>query len=252
MLMAGGVILAGSLFALLVYTPVGALLPIKNPELENRYSKELIAINQRMANVMGQLVELRTYNIKLRQALGEHAVSLDSGDAKSKNSAAPANPAASPKRFESNSPATLSEGYALQLISNARETKSAGVSFPAIFPTEGYLSRGYEPEKAHFGLDIAGKTGTTVLAAAEGHVIFSGWTHDDGNVVILSHEHGIITFYKHNQSLLKSASSFVKRGEPIATLGNTGRTSSGSHLHFEIWKDGTPVDPSRYILNLNL
>ena len=125
------------------------------------------------------------------------------------------------------------------------------VAFPAILPTEGYITRGYLPEQHHFGLDIAGKIGTPVEAAADGYVVFAGWTNEDGYVVILSHADGFLTFYKHNQSLLKSANMFVKRGEPIALLGNSGRTSSGPHLHFEIWKDGTPVNPSSYLLNTN-
>jgi murein DD-endopeptidase MepM/ murein hydrolase activator NlpD len=123
------------------------------------------------------------------------------------------------------------------------------VSFPAILPTEGFITRGFEPEHNHFGLDIAGKMGNLIVAAADGNIVFSGWTYDDGYIVIVSHASGFMSFYKHNQSLLKSSGSFVRRGEPIATLGNSGTTSSGPHLHFEIWKDGVPVDPSIYLIN---
>jgi murein DD-endopeptidase MepM/ murein hydrolase activator NlpD len=248
------VILISAVLAVVLYTPVGTMLPIKNPDLELRYSKELIAISQRMTSVMEQLVELRSYNVKLRQAFGENVAVSDSGVAK--RTTPSESGSAEAKRFlqssEQSQARDISEGYSLQLISNSREKRTTGVSFPAIFPANGYLSRGYETDRGHFGLDIAGKMGSIVVAAADGHVIFSGWTHDDGNIVILSHENGFLTFYKHNQSLLRSTSSFVKRGEPIATLGNTGRTSAGPHLHFEIWKDGTAVDPTRYVLNLNL
>jgi murein DD-endopeptidase MepM/ murein hydrolase activator NlpD len=123
------------------------------------------------------------------------------------------------------------------------------VSFPAILPTEGYMTRGFEPEHNHYGLDIAGKIGNLIVAAADGNIVFSGWTQEDGYVVIISHASGFMSFYKHNQSLLKSPGSFVRRGEPIAILGNSGTTSSGPHVHFEIWKDGIPVDPSLYMIN---
>jgi murein DD-endopeptidase MepM/ murein hydrolase activator NlpD len=126
------------------------------------------------------------------------------------------------------------------------------LSFPGIMPTEGYLTRGFEPEKNHMGIDIAGKIGTTVVSAADGNIVFSGWTFDDGYVVIVSHASGFLTYYKHNQSLIKPAGSFVHRGDPIATLGNSGSTSSGPHLHFEIWKDGVAVDPSTFMINFNL
>jgi murein DD-endopeptidase MepM/ murein hydrolase activator NlpD len=127
---------------------------------------------------------------------------------------------------------------------------SQPVVFPVIMPTEGYVTRTFNPNQRHFGIDIAGKIGTPVYAAAEGYVIFAGWTNEDGNLIILSHAGGFLTFYKHNQSLLRPANSFVKRGEPIALLGNSG-ISSGPHLHFEIWKDGVPVDPARYVMKFN-
>jgi murein DD-endopeptidase MepM/ murein hydrolase activator NlpD len=79
-------------------------------------------------------------------------------------------------------------------------------------------------------------------------VLFSGWTYDDGNVIILSHGGGVITVYKHNSSLLKSVGSMTKRGDVIALVGNTGRTSKGPHVHFEALKDGVPHDPLQFLL----
>lgn len=238
-------------FALLFYTPLAAWVNIPNPELEIRYTQELVSLNQKMASLMEQLVELRSYNVKLRNALGEQAVSTDSGvvvtgTVRTRDT----------RPVESNrQPQTVTGSvaraafYPLPVETVVEPDRK--VAFPAILPTEGYITRGYLPEQHHFGLDIAGKIGTPVEAAADGYVVFAGWTNEDGYVVILSHADGFLTFYKHNQSLLKSANMFVKRGEPIALLGNSGRTSSGPHLHFEIWKDGTPVNPTSYLLNTN-
>ncbi len=238
---------------ILIYTPVGEVFPLSNPWLENKYGKELISLNQRMTSLMEKLVELRTYNIKLRRAMGENVSISDSGIVKTiprtagveKNKidreeqvAAKVQPLMSPEQ-------EMIPSRSAKLETDAK----ISVSFPAILPTEGYVTRGFEPEHNHFGLDIAGKTGNLIVAAADGNIVFSGWTYDDGYIVIVSHANGFLSFYKHNQSLLKSSGSFVRRGEPIATLGNSGTTSSGPHLHFEIWKDGVPVDPSIYLIN---
>ena len=242
-------------FVLLVltYTPVGEIFPLSNPGLENKYGKELISLNQRMTSLMEQLVELRTYNLKLRRAMGENVAISDSGIVKTvprtagieKNKinkieqmAAKVQPFMSPEQ----------QMIPARPVKFETDTKIT-VSFPAILPTEGYMTRGFEPEHNHFGLDIAGKTGNLIVAAADGNIVFSGWTYDDGYIVIISHASGFMSFYKHDQSLLKTSGSFVRRGEPIATLGNSGTTSSGPHLHFEIWKDGVPVDPSIYMIN---
>jgi murein DD-endopeptidase MepM/ murein hydrolase activator NlpD len=241
----------------LTYTPLGQVFPLSNKGLENRYSKELVSLNQQMMSLMEQLVELRSYNIKLRRAFGENITLSDSGvvNVTSRTSQAEKSDLIQEGQIVAKS-AQLLMNPAQRMIP-AQTTKSetdgrSSVSFPAILPTEGYMTRGFEPEYNHYGLDIAGKIGTLIIAAADGNVVFSGWTYNDGYIVIISHASGFLSFYKHNQTLLKSAGSFVRRGEPIATLGNSGATSSGPHLHFEIWKDGIPVDPSIYMINYYL
>ncbi|MEK6757411.1 MAG: M23 family metallopeptidase [Bacteroidota bacterium] len=241
--------------ALLMYTPIGAFIPIENAELVNRYSKELVSLNQRMASLMEQLVELREYNVKLRKALGEQVVATDSGvavvgsprsaNAESRREIGPAQ-----RTIEVAGAQVPRSSFSIQSVQQVVQEQHQ-VVFPVVLPAEGYISRGFDADRRHYGLDIAGKMGTLVNAAADGYVVFAGWTSDDGNKVILSHSGGFLTFYKHNQSLLKSAPAFVRRGEPIALLGSSGQTSTGPHLHFEIWKDGVPVDPANYILNLN-
>lgn len=245
----GGII--GLVFVLLIYTPVGTWVRIPNPELEIRYTQELVRLNQRMASLMEEMILLRSYNVKLRNALGENAVATDSGVVIT-GTVRRESDRSRPADVRRSTPfgAAQAASYPLPLTSDPGTNRR--VSFPAIIPTEGYVTRGFEPEQRHFGLDIAGTIGTPVNAAADGYVVFAGFTVDEGYVMIVSHTDGFLTFYKHNQSLLKGANVFVKRGEPIALLGNSGRTSSGPHLHFEIWKDGTPVDPSAYLLNVYL
>ncbi len=245
----------GSTISAIIYTPVGTYLPISNPELENKYNKELISLNQRMVSMMEELIEMRAYNVKMRRALGEPVVATDSGvvrvpDERRKQgdrSKQDDRMQAQSRKYAEN----LTNVFLQTGTSHSQSEAQPSVSFPAILPTEGYITQGFEPEHRHYGLDIAGKIGTPVIAAADGYAVFSGWTQEDGNLVILSHTGGFMTFYKHNETLLKPANVFVKRAEPIAMLGNSGRTSSGPHLHFEIWKDGSPVDPSLYILNMN-
>ncbi|HTP13940.1 MAG TPA: M23 family metallopeptidase [Bacteroidota bacterium] len=255
-LLAAVLLVVSSVLLVLIYTPVGSLVPISNPYLENKYSKELVDLSERMTRVMQQLYELRTYNIKLRQALGENVSVSDSGlvaqQTERQQSSEPTSETVRPEESQAEvavQPADVAANFHPSIPEGEGTPK---IVFPAMMPTEGYTTRGYDPSHGHFGLDIAAKTGSLVTAAADGFVVFAGWTHDDGYQIILSHDGGFLTFYKHNQTLLKPANVFVKRGEPIALLGTSGVTSSGPHVHFEIWKNGTPVDPRLYLLNYNL
>jgi hypothetical protein len=124
-------------------------------------------------------------------------------------------------------------------------------SVPSIMPVEGFITRGFDASSLftdpHLGMDIAAATGTPVKATADGVVMFSGWTDDGGYVLILKHDYGFTSVYKHNECNLVSPLEKVIKGQVIALLGNTGKITSGAHLHFEIWRDNKPIDPILYL-----
>lgn len=113
-------------------------------------------------------------------------------------------------------------------------------------PLLGTISQDYDPNIKHFAVDIVAPRDTPVKSVAYGTVIFSEWTAATGYVVIVEHKEGLISAYKHNGSLIKEQGSVVRAGEVIATVGNTGELTTGPHLHFELWKDRTPVNPLNY------
>jgi murein DD-endopeptidase MepM/ murein hydrolase activator NlpD len=126
-------------------------------------------------------------------------------------------------------------------------------SVPTYLPVEGVLTNDYQQDakaqgvSTHKGIDIAAPRGSFVRASADGIVIFAGWTEDLGHLAVLYHGNGYFTYYGHNQRLLVQRNTFVRKAEEIAMVGSSGE-SSAPHLHFEIWKDGMPLDPKQYIL----
>lgn len=118
---------------------------------------------------------------------------------------------------------------------------------PSQYPVDGYITQKMSTSKLfknqnHYGIDIAVQEGEPVYASASGFVVFSDWTYDFGNYIILYHGDGYFTVYGHNKNNFVEVRDFVKRSHVIAVTGSTGITS-GPHLHFEIWKDGVAVDP---------
>ncbi len=101
--------------------------------------------------------------------------------------------------------------------------------------------------QGHYGVDIVAAQGSHVSAIMDGIVIFSGWTVETGYVIQIQHPNNILSLYKHNEVLLKDVGQMVKAGEVIARIGNTGELTTGPHLHFELWYDGTPLNPVDYI-----
>jgi murein DD-endopeptidase MepM/ murein hydrolase activator NlpD len=112
-----------------------------------------------------------------------------------------------------------------------------------VSPVKGQITQKFDPLNNHFALDILVDTGTPVKSILEGKVIFSEWSIDTGHVLIIDHGDNIISVYKHNSKVLKTQNNFVKAGEVIAYSGNQGTLSTGPHLHFELWKNGTPINP---------
>jgi murein DD-endopeptidase MepM/ murein hydrolase activator NlpD len=98
----------------------------------------------------------------------------------------------------------------------------------------------------HKGVDFAGKEGSDILAVAGGVVTYTGTRSGYGELVEISHEDGFVTRYGHNKEIKVGPGEVVRKGQPIALMGSSGR-STGAHVHFEVYKHGRPVDPSSYI-----
>ena len=86
-----------------------------------------------------------------------------------------------------------------------------------------------------------------VSSVLDGTVISAGWTDDSGYTIQIQHDNNLISVYKHNEKLLKKTGDKVSAGTPVALVGGTGKVSTGTHLHFELWHKGEPIDPAQYI-----
>ncbi len=142
------------------------------------------------------------------------------------------------------------------LIDKLTKKKNLLASSPSIKPVSGIITSPFGYRKSpftgmrtfHSGLDISNRMGTKIVSTAAGKVVFAGRKTGYGKVVIIDHGYGKATKYAHLRDILVHKNQQVKRGEAIATLGNTGR-STGPHLHYEVLVNGTPVNPSKYIFN---
>jgi murein DD-endopeptidase MepM/ murein hydrolase activator NlpD len=114
-------------------------------------------------------------------------------------------------------------------------------------PISGTVVSTFNPKNDHVGVDIVAPKNTPVKAVMDGWVISSDWTLKTGHTIAIQHSNDLVSFYKHNSALLKRAGSYVRAGEAIAIIGNSGELTDGPHLHFELWHQGTPIDPLSYV-----
>lgn len=118
------------------------------------------------------------------------------------------------------------------------------VFFPPVF---GYVSDTFNFQKKHFAVDLVAKKNSKISSVLAGTVVVSDWSSEVGYVIGIQHKNNYLSFYKHNSILLKKVGDFVAAGEHIAVIGNSGEFSTGPHLHFELWHNGSPVNPLDYI-----
>jgi len=114
-------------------------------------------------------------------------------------------------------------------------------------PINGVISSSYNYDEGHYGIDLTAAPKSNVMATLDGTVVYAGFDPQYGNVIAIQHKNDFISFYKHNDILLKHLGDRVVTGEAIAIAGNTGELSTGLHLHFELWHNGFPVNPVEYI-----
>jgi len=253
------VVVVALIFAFIIYTPVGSHLPIEHPELVKQYGRQIVEVQKQLNMLVDEMTVLKKYNFQLRKALGEKISGQDTGGLIALRHASPDTFSSARSRPQDASTAAAAghpqespsqSSLAAEGKGSQRPMRDFISKLPIIMPADGFVTRGFDAQFYHYGVDIAAKQGSAVLAAAAGNVVFAGWTYEDGFMIILSHDLGFMTLYKHNQSLVKNTGDAVKRGEIIALLGSTGKTSSGSHLHFEVWKNGVVQDPNNFLLSI--
>ncbi|MBN4081016.1 M23 family metallopeptidase [Caldithrix abyssi] len=214
-------IISGMVFSLIYFTPKA----LDHQRMKNRYD-EVIGERTKVLELYRDLERLKQMELVVQKALGTDLGVSESG-----------------------------EGNLIDMMDDEPIQLGYIENIPSLIPVEGYLTQemieNHEADiRQHYGVDIAVPTGEPVMASAGGQVVFSGWTPELGNLVVIYHGNDYFTYYGHNELLLVDPHQSVSRGDIIATSGNSGM-SSGPHLHFEIWKEGQAVDPLSYFPELN-
>lgn len=214
-------------------TPLGDLV-LPNKKFSTEEIEKIEELNNRMIFLSKELESLKSTNERLRYAimLGDSAL-IETLNVKS----------------DTNSLKKKTGGSILAVIKDLlNKYKLQEIPF-FIEPVNGFISRGFNSEKGHFGIDFVVKNRTPVYSTANGYVIFADYTSQDGYIMIINHQDSYISVYKHCSLLLKKTRETVQQGELIALSGNSGEITTGPHLHFEIWKNGKPVNPQHLFYN---
>lgn len=241
--LAAAILLAVSVvFVLLLgYTPLRNLIPGKS---KTHVQKELITLIQKADSLEKGLGNYSLYTKNLKKVLSD-SVSLDSVQDLFKEGFTVKEFDFKPSVEDSILRAEVEAEESISLNSNLKEKK---LSSFFIKPVDGLITEGFNKKIGHFGVDVVSKKGAFISSIDDGTVLFSSWTHEFGYALIIKHQNGFISFYKHNSEVFKSKGDYVRSGETIAIIGNSGKYSTGPHLHFELWKGSSPVNPMNYIL----
>lgn len=250
-----GIVVIGVLSVVaLIYTPMGRLVLPDYFSTQKEQLRKVELLESKVDAVQKQMTYLSAYNQKLRNILGDSAlttapqsVSLESGGS-SQHVEVQQEQAG---KEESEELASAYKNASIEPNFSSSYRNDVGSVLPLIMPVNGYITRGIDYQIQHYGVDISAPKGSPIVAPAPGEVVFVDWTLDGGNTLMIAHPGDFITVYKHCERILVSVGTKVSRGEVIALVGSTGITSTGPHLHFELWQDGKNLNPENYLLTKN-
>ena len=229
-------------YCLIAYTPIRTFIP----GYPDARSKRVAIQNAIKVDSLERVIyrwELYSENLK-RAVEGKEPIKIDSIIKASRKDAAEQADAAAFQKQDSILREKVKEEEQFEISARSRrDLPIEGLHF--FTPLKGVVSQGFDV--THPYIDVTAAEGSAVKATLDGTVIFTGWSEEDGNTIQIQHTDDIVSIYKHNDKLLKKVGDKVKAGTSIAIVGNTGDTSTGTHLHFELWHKGEAVDPARYI-----
>lgn len=230
-------------FALIAWTPLKAYVIPDFPKEEER---RLVLENKRKTDSIENVLRMYDqYMRDLKAVLNGDSIPTDLHASDTLNASKEDNYYVSKEDSILRKQVEESDPYNL---SHNQDLKRIGVDMHLYPPVKGFVTSVYDKSIKHFGTDIVTAKDETVHAVLDGTVLMSDWTFDTGFVIQIMHKNNVVSVYKHNSRLFKKVGEKVKTGEAIATVGNTGDITTGPHLHFELWVDGTPVNPENYIV----
>ena len=240
----GGFLLFVFFLLLVGYTPMNQFVPGK---ASGRLHKELIVIMLKTDSLEKKLLENELYLKNITAIVnGEDPIAIQmEGD--TTNVALEAE--LSFKKSKEDSLLRIAvEAEDKISITAKRDKKNLDLENVLFFsPIKGVITNSFDRKEGHFGTDIVAKEDEPIKCVFDGVVVISHWTSETGYVIGIQHANGVFSLYKHNSILFKSVGEYVRSGEVIAVIGNSGDLSSGPHLHFELWYKGVAVNPENYI-----
>tara|TARA_X000000950_G_scaffold39772_2_gene42928 strand:+ start:870 stop:1769 length:900 start_codon:yes stop_codon:yes gene_type:complete len=139
------------------------------------------------------------------------------------------------------------EKYDIDVIPGGALTKDVLPELLLFPPIIGEITNKMNISSGHFGVDVIAPKNEAVVAILKGTIVYQNWSPTDGHVVHIQHKNNLLSIYKHNSEVLKKIGDYVDAGEPVSIVGNSGEHSTGPHLHFELWHNGYPINPEKFI-----
>jgi murein DD-endopeptidase MepM/ murein hydrolase activator NlpD len=222
-------------FYVISFTPLSEVLFPYSLRLSDSDKKKVELLNNKVIFLAKEIESLKSANGRLRFAimLGDSTLLKR------------------PKVVKDSSKKKIpAEGNILAVVKDLFDNLNFHQSNEILFikPADGFISKYFDSSSGHNGIDYVMKENSPVFASAGGYIVFADYTPNYGYSIIINHQENYVTKYLHCSSLLKKNGDIVRQGELIALSGNSGSVSTGPHLHFEIWKDGKPINPSDVLI----
>jgi murein DD-endopeptidase MepM/ murein hydrolase activator NlpD len=247
-LLAGGLMIFALSFLLFSYSPLQYLLPSYGKDVfGKRYLKSIALADSLVTKI--EMQEHYIYNIMLllkndtnafkkthTQKIASDTISLNQLSFKKSNNDSILRDMIEDEYVQNK--LTFTDDKAFMHLTKAM----------MISPVNGFILDSFNIQKKHYGVDVIASDKSNIKSVLPGTVIFSNWDYNTGFTVLIQHADDVLSSYKHCESVLKEVGDEVKTGDVIGLIGNSGKYTSGPHLHFELWENGKPINPSNYII----
>lgn len=243
------------LILLISYTPLGKILP-ETPFVSDGDHQQIVELKNKVIELSKEVERVRQINDRLNLIIEGKPIPIDPKDLdtnyQKERMSRDSMRILGKNKIANNIYYIFNKIYQSYFENDLQEKQKDDVNEQIYFikPADGLVTRGFNRELSHFGIDFSMPVGSVVRASASGIIVFADYTINDGYKIIISHSKGYFTVYKHLSQVLKKDRDFVKQGDIIALSGNTGKLTTGPHLHFEIWKYQTPIDPQKILVDV--